>query len=136
MPALADLTFPQLRLTQLWRWKFTSQAIAEMMDMPSHTIADMARRLREHGFDLPKHDVGRIKVSQRQRRACLRCERQFASLGFQNRICPPCKRTEEWGDMSDEDDCGVMVRLGGTINPRHGRVITATPTIDATHDNL
>ncbi len=35
-------------------------------------------------------------LKPRERRTCLRCDKRFASLGPQNRICNWCKATRNW----------------------------------------
>ena len=53
----------------------------------------------KRGADQPAARVGVVERPAR-RRACLACGEGFASGGPHERICGPCKDTEEWRDLA------------------------------------
>jgi len=56
----------------------------------------------KRGTDRPATPGARAGVAKRpqRRRACLACGQGFASAGPHERICGPCKDTEEWRDLA------------------------------------
>ena len=57
---------------------------------------------QKRGADQPATPAARVGMVKRpaRRRACLACGRGFASGGPHERICGPCKDTEEWRDLA------------------------------------
>jgi hypothetical protein len=57
---------------------------------------------QERGAGQPAAPAARVGVVKRpaRRRACLACGQGFASAGPHERICGPCKDTEEWRDLA------------------------------------
>jgi hypothetical protein len=56
----------------------------------------------KRGTDQPATPAARVGGTKRPagRRACLACGQGFASAGPHERICGPCKDTEEWRDLA------------------------------------
>jgi hypothetical protein len=56
----------------------------------------------KRGTDQPATAGTSVGVAKRpeRRRACLACGQGFASAGPHERICGPCKDTEEWRDLA------------------------------------
>jgi RNA polymerase subunit RPABC4/transcription elongation factor Spt4 len=52
--------------------------------------------------DCEKREGAKAEGAKRPaaRRACLACGQGFASAGPHERICGPCKDTEEWRDLA------------------------------------
>lgn len=124
MTPLATLPLPYIRVYHLWRWGHTSEEIADRCELAPETVADIARRLRQKGLELPRHPRGRAKVADRKagKRPCLGCGRVFWSHGVANRFCTVCKEGEGWGledhDFTTEQVPGEYVDREGPLADR------------------
>jgi hypothetical protein len=56
----------------------------------------------KRGTDQPARPAAPVGIAKQpaRRRACLACGQGFASGGPHERICGPCKDTEEWRDLA------------------------------------
>jgi len=114
------LPFHYLRVLTLWRWGHRSREIAERVELDTGAVANIARRLRKRGFDLPRHDHERRSRPgiKPQYRHCLNCERRFWSPGIHVRMCDGCKGLKD--DLPHCRVCGSRFRAmaGARLCPR------------------
>lgn len=83
-------------LIEMWHMKYTNADIAEVLERAENAVAIKASRLSLP----PRRDLERSENAKI--RKCLRCSSSFHSHGAGNRICDPCKASNEW--MSGGDD--------------------------------
>lgn len=98
MRCVTALSVLQRRVLRLWRWGMETREIATQLGITLRRVGHVAQQLRGHGFEVPRHKVGKKPTGER--RPCLRCRRTFRSAGKHNRICDPCKKTVDWNSFS------------------------------------
>lgn len=91
-------------LIEMWHMRYSNADIAEVLERRENAVAIKASRLSLP----PRRELDRN--SNAKIRKCLRCATSFHSHGAGNRICDPCKGSNEW--MSGGDDY-YRVMMGG-----------------------
>lgn len=83
-------------LIEMWHMRYSNADIAEVLERAENAVAIKASRL-----SLPPRRE-RDRGTSAKIRKCLKCSSSFHSHGPGNRICDPCKASNEW--MSGGDD--------------------------------
>lgn len=79
------------RLVALWGMKLSNAEIARRLNRGETAIAVKASRI-----NLPPRNADQPARPGARARNCLRCASPFHSSGPGNRICDPCKETQDW----------------------------------------
>ena len=83
-------------LIEMWHMRYSNADIAGALDRAENAVAIKASRL-----SLPPRREIESATSAKIRK-CLRCQGSFHSHGAGNRICDPCKGTNEWRSGGDD----------------------------------
>ena len=92
------------QLVALWGMKLSNAEIARRLNRGESAVAVKASRI-----NLPPRSLTRNASPQARVRNCLRCSVPFRSSGFGNRICDPCKETQDW--QNGDADCILMAEI-------------------------
>ena len=82
-------------LIEMWHMRYSNADIADALDRAENAVAIKASRLT-----LPPRRDLESGVNAKIRK-CLRCQSSFHSHGAGNRICEPCKGSNEWRSGGD-----------------------------------
>lgn len=91
------------RLADCWGRGLTPFEIAAVLSDENTKITERAVQVQATRMELSARYKGDRATSingPAKRIRCLRCTRLFASEGKHNRICSPCKDTDEWNNES------------------------------------
>lgn len=83
-------------LIEMWHMRYSNADIADVLDRAENAVAIKASRL-----SLPPRRELEHR-SDAKIRKCLRCGSSFHSHGAGNRICEPCKGSNEWRSGGDD----------------------------------
>ena len=92
------------QLVALWGMNLSKAEIARRLNRGEAAVAVKASRI-----NLPPRNLAQNAGSQARVRNCLRCSMPFHSSGFGNRICDPCKETQEW--RNGDADCILIAEI-------------------------
>ncbi len=106
------MTLDAKEIARLWTKGHNTAAIARMVNETEADVYNLFSTTREklkkdgQSFrSFAKEDRSRTNEAKRakigkkevRKKACLKCQEEFNSEGNSNRICEPCKETDEWG---------------------------------------
>ena len=92
------------QLVELWGMNLSKAEIARRLNRGEAAVAVKASRI-----NLPPRNLAQNASPQARVRNCLRCSMPFHSSGFGNRICDPCKETQEW--RNGDADCILIAEI-------------------------
>jgi Uncharacterized protein conserved in bacteria len=91
------------RLEELWQRGLSAYEIAAILSDSMVKISENAVQVQASRMSLSarfKSDTPDAVNGPAAMRRCMRCTRLFMSEGKHNRICDPCKSSEDWNDDS------------------------------------
>lgn len=83
-------------LIEMWHMRYSNADIAGALERAENAVAIKASRLSLP----PRRDLE--GAADAKIRKCLRCQGSFHSHGAGNRICDPCKGSNEWRSGGDD----------------------------------
>ena len=83
-------------LIEMWHMRYSNADIAEVLERAENAVAIKASRLSLP----PRRELERATGAKI--RKCLRCGSSFHSHGAGNRICDPCKGSNDWQSGGDD----------------------------------
>lgn len=92
------------KLAELWNQRLSPVEISEILNVTPNSVSIKASRMglppriRSEQPGLPSQAAASQGPTLRR---CLRCTRMFGSTGSGNRICTPCKESDDWLNGGD-----------------------------------